>query len=278
MTDATVADIPTGMVVADPDQPRVVFDEDELQILAASIAEVGQKVPIIVTPSNGGAEFMLVDGERRHRAATMAGLETVRAIIETDIGDRFESQLVSNFCRAGHTPMEISNAIAKVRGAGATFKKTAAMFGKSEMWVAQYLKLQNLMPSVAASIETGHSRKGLRLVVAFLIADLPKENQSKFARRVAGKPLKRAKEILFATGEIKKVVPRAPRKHELLQRLMAMSEEMQERIQVFTLMEEAKFDAVFEGVNAETIEMMEEMFDDAAAEMKTLSKLVGSKA
>lgn len=69
---ATFAEIPIDLVTANPNQPRTVFDEDDLAELAASIREVGVLQPIVVRPSEAGDEIVM--GERRWRASRLAGL------------------------------------------------------------------------------------------------------------------------------------------------------------------------------------------------------------
>ena len=143
-------------------QPRTFFDAKEMNELADSIEEIGQKTPIIVKAITGDADhdYELVDGERRYIACGMARVDTmlaeVRAIEDED--DQFDTSVVSNFNRAGHTSMEIALVIDRMRKSkklkglspGEQITKIRKKFGRSEPWVYQHLALLRLHPDVQA--------------------------------------------------------------------------------------------------------------------------------
>jgi hypothetical protein len=96
---ATLIELPPEAVVPNPRQPRDVFDEDELEGLATSIRDMGLLQPIVVRPLDEG-RYELIAGERRLRAARLAGLELLPALVRhTDDGDLLKEALVENIHR-----------------------------------------------------------------------------------------------------------------------------------------------------------------------------------
>lgn len=134
--------LPLSDIHPDPDQPRRRFDEIELQELAASIIAMGVIQPIVVRqhPALPG-QWMIVAGERRWRAATIAGLETIRAVVdERDETDRRLVQIVENVQRADLDPMDV---VAGYQELMIRHELTAADIagrtGKSKQVVGEYL-------------------------------------------------------------------------------------------------------------------------------------------
>ncbi len=106
--------IKLDQIHADPDQPRKVFEQDALDDLAASIGHHGVLQPIIVTPDNTG--YKIVAGERRYRAAKIAGLDKIPALVRTLTDQhRLELSLIENLQRADLNVMEIATAYLKLR-------------------------------------------------------------------------------------------------------------------------------------------------------------------
>ncbi len=102
-------------ITADPDQPRKHFDQTELEELAASIAEFGVVQPIIVTPEKGGG-YKIVAGERRFRAAKIAGEEKIPALVRTLTDQhKLELSLIENLQRKDLNPLETATAYLKLR-------------------------------------------------------------------------------------------------------------------------------------------------------------------
>lgn len=101
-------------IIADPDQPRRHFDETDLRELAASIEIHGVLQPIVVTKAKN--EYMLVAGERRWRAAKLAGLQTIPALVRS-VSDqhRLELSLIENLQRRDLNALETATAYAKLR-------------------------------------------------------------------------------------------------------------------------------------------------------------------
>lgn len=149
--DATMSQLrqlPTADIIPDPDQPRRFFDEEALRELADSIRRHGVVQPIVVTPH--GSQFMIVAGERRWRAAQLAGLVEMPSIIRS-LSDqhRLEVSLIENLQRRDLNPLETATAYMKLRD---QFNMTLEQIGqhvggKSVSAISNTLRLLKL-PSV----------------------------------------------------------------------------------------------------------------------------------
>lgn len=101
-------------IFPDPEQPRREFEETALEELAASIKEHGILQPLVVAPSNTG--FIIIAGERRYRAAKLAGLDSVPVLVRTPSAQhRLELSLIENLQRTDLNPIETATAYAKLR-------------------------------------------------------------------------------------------------------------------------------------------------------------------
>ncbi len=158
-----VTEISLDEIRSNPYQPRVVFDDDSLQELANSIKEHGIIQPIIVKKSIKGYE--LVAGERRTRAARIAGLTTIPAIIK-DFNDveMMEIALIENIERENLNPIEEAKAyqnILKINNI--TQEELARKFAKSRSYITNMLGLLNLPDTTIRLVEAkelsmGHAR------------------------------------------------------------------------------------------------------------------------
>ena len=102
----TLAHVAPEVIAANPRQPREVFDEEELEGLASSLSDMGMLQPLVVRPL-GNDRFELVAGERRLRAARLAGLDSVPVVIRhTDDADLLKEALVENIHRVQLNPLE----------------------------------------------------------------------------------------------------------------------------------------------------------------------------
>jgi ParB family chromosome partitioning protein len=130
-----------------PDQPRKRFYG--IKELAASIAEVGQSTPGIVTLLEGDKDFdaQLIDGERRLRACKLLG-KPFRAEVQKDTPDAFAASFAANFGKQEHDCIEIAFALGRLRDEGRTVQQLAALAGKSTCWVSQHLAILKLHPDV----------------------------------------------------------------------------------------------------------------------------------
>ena len=98
--------MPVGRIDANPDQPRLTFDEGALAELSSSVKEHGVLQPILVRPDDGG-RYQLIAGERRWRAAKMANLETIPAMIEEiDDDTALEIAIIENLQREDLSPLD----------------------------------------------------------------------------------------------------------------------------------------------------------------------------
>ena len=141
-----------------PYQPRVHFDESELDELASSIKEKGVLQPITLRPVEGKATpYELVMGERRWRASKKAERETVRAIVKVFSDDEARDiTLVENLQRADLTPMEEARGIQQhVEAHGGNKSETARVIGKSISYVDGKLNLLTLPREVQNMLEAG---------------------------------------------------------------------------------------------------------------------------
>ncbi len=138
-----------------PHQPRRFFDEEGLRELSASISQLGVLQPILVRPADGGYE--LIAGERRWRAATIAGLEAIPAIVRTtDDMSSMEQALVENLHRADLTPLEEAAAYHQlIDDFGLTHEQVAERVGKSRSAVSNALRLMGLPNEIQQFVNDG---------------------------------------------------------------------------------------------------------------------------
>ncbi len=131
-------------IVRDEEQPRHEFDPEALEALAASIKEHGVLQPIVVTKEEG--KYKIVAGERRWRAAKIAGLEKIPAIIRTlDSQNRLELSIIENAQREDLNAIELATAYAKLATQfNLSAEDIAAKVGKSEQTIQNTLRLLNL--------------------------------------------------------------------------------------------------------------------------------------
>jgi ParB family chromosome partitioning protein len=172
-TQAGAAEIPVARVSPNPHQPRQSIAEESLAELAASIREHGVIQPLVVTQV--GDEYQLIAGERRWRAAQLAGLTTIPAIIkETTPQQMLELALVENVQRADLNPLEEAGAYRQLMDDfGLTQEEVATRVGKSRTAVANIVRLLRLPEEVKAAlaanrISEGHARALLALPTAQL--------------------------------------------------------------------------------------------------------------
>ena len=165
----TITSLPLQKVEPNPNQPRRSFDEAELQALADSIAEHGILQPLAVRALDGGF-YQIIAGERRWRAARMAGLEEVPVVVlEADDRTVMELALIENLQRQDLNPMEEAEGYhVLMEEYGLTQEQAAARVGKSQSAVANKLRLLRHSPQVLAELrENGlserHARALLRL-------------------------------------------------------------------------------------------------------------------
>jgi ParB family transcriptional regulator, chromosome partitioning protein len=159
---AGVSEIPVEMVKANPNQPRKRFDEAELAELAQSIREKGVLQPILVRPAPHAGQYEIVAGERRWRAAQLAGLRSIPALIR-DLSDAevLEIAIVENVQRADLSAIEEAEGYRTlVDRFGRTQAQVADIVGKSRVHVTNALRLLQLPEAVQALLREGRLTAG----------------------------------------------------------------------------------------------------------------------
>jgi len=154
-------EVPVELISPNPRQPRRRFDEEALHALAGSLGERGVLQPVLVRPRPGGG-YELVAGERRWRAAQMAGLETIPALVRPrDDALALEVALIENMAREDLNPIEEANAcVALVEELGLTREQVGLRVGRSRVAVSNLLRLLELPEEALASIEAGTLSEG----------------------------------------------------------------------------------------------------------------------
>ena len=138
----SVRNVPVDRIDSNPDQPRLSFDEDTLNELAASITEHGVLQPILVRPGAEG-RYQLIAGERRWRASKIAGLRQVPAIIE-DIDDdtALEIAIIENLQREDLSPLDEALMYERMTtDHGYSLRKLAQKLGKDKGYIENRLRL-----------------------------------------------------------------------------------------------------------------------------------------
>lgn len=153
---ASVAEVPIDALSPNPKQPREVFDEEELEGLATSLRDVGMLQPLVVRPGRDG-RFELIAGERRLRAARLAGMDVVPVLIRhTDDADLLKEALVENIHRVQLNPLEEAAAYQQLlEEFGFTQEELANRLGRSRPAVTNALRLLSLPLSVQRRVAAG---------------------------------------------------------------------------------------------------------------------------
>lgn len=174
----TVTSLPLQKVEPNPNQPRHRFDEEELQALADSISEHGILQPLAVRKMEGGF-YQIIAGERRWRAARLAGLQEVPVVVvEADDKTVMELALIENLQRQDLNPMEEAEGYRVLTEEyGLTQEEAAARVGKSRPAVANALRLLALPDEVRELVEKGELSAGH----ARAILSLPTKTKQKTA-------------------------------------------------------------------------------------------------
>lgn len=177
--------VPVEKIVPNPHQPRRDFSPDALQDLANSLRQKGVIQPLIVRPMQGADTFEIVAGERRWRAAQLAGLHQLPVIVrEFDDSEVIEIAIIENIQRADLNAIEEALAYRQLMDRfGHTQEKLAEALSRSRSHIANLLRLLALPPDVQArvrdgSLSAGHAR-----------ALIPASNPSELARQVVSRGL-----------------------------------------------------------------------------------------
>lgn len=204
-----LVELPPAAIVPNPDQPRAAFDEEALRALAASLRASGVLQPVVVRPPDADGIHVLVAGERRWRAAKIAGLELMPAIVRAvDDRESVELALAENLVREDLSPIDVAQACAcLIEDFGQSHAELAERLGRSRPAISNLLRLLELPEGVQdmlarGDISEGHGR-------AILMADGP-GRRTRLAERVAAEGLSvRATEALARAAAPERTAPAA---------------------------------------------------------------------
>jgi ParB family chromosome partitioning protein len=158
---AELREVAVELVRPNPAQPRKRFDEAALKALSESVAERGVLQPVLVRPQPGGS-YELVAGERRWRAAQLAGLETMPALVQQRDDDAsLEIALIENMAREDLNPVEEARAVAAlVEELELTREEVGRRVGRSRVAISNLLRLLDLPDEALSLIEDGRLTEG----------------------------------------------------------------------------------------------------------------------
>ena len=161
-------EVPVNAVSPNPKQPRTRFDDEAIGSLASSIREVGILQPIVVRKA--GAGYELIAGERRLRAAKLAGLATIPVVVrDTDDADTLREALIENIHREDLGPIELAEAFRQLlEELGLKQEELAERVGVSRSHIANTIRLLQLPIDVQqlltdGKLQAGHARALLTL-------------------------------------------------------------------------------------------------------------------
>jgi ParB family transcriptional regulator, chromosome partitioning protein len=154
--DEDLRELPVDLIAPNPNQPRRKFDEDALRGLASSLGERGVLQPVLVRPKPGGT-YELVAGERRWRAARIAGLKTIPALVrEREDAAALEVALIENMAREDLSPIEEARACAAlVEELSLTREEVGLRVGRSRVAVSNLVRLLDLPDEAIGLLEQG---------------------------------------------------------------------------------------------------------------------------
>lgn len=177
----SIRELEIGQVRPNPNQPRKEFDQVRLEELAASIREHGIVQPIVVRPR--GEQFEIVAGERRWRAAGLAGLEKVPALVrEFSEAETMEIALIENLQREDLNPLEEAEAYRLLMESFTLTQEALALrLGKSRSQIANTLRLLQLAPTAREAVKAGRLSMGHAKV---LLGVSDPQRQEELAERV----------------------------------------------------------------------------------------------
>lgn len=161
---SSISEIPITEIRPNPDQPRTTFEEETLKELAASLRSIGLVQPITLLKKSTG-DYMIISGERRWRAAQMAGMTSLPAYIKTEEDEHImEMALIENIQREDLNAIEISLAYQKlIESYNLTQEALSARVGKKRTTISNYLRLLKLPAEIQIGltqkkIDMGHAR------------------------------------------------------------------------------------------------------------------------
>jgi ParB family transcriptional regulator, chromosome partitioning protein len=161
---SSINDVALDLIVANPNQPRVHFDEDALTELSASIRELGVISPITLRKNDDGT-YLIIAGERRFRASKLAGLKTIPAYIKTAADEQvMEMALIENIQREDLNAIEIALTFYRlIEDYKLTQERLSERVGKKRATISNYLRLLRLPAEIQMGIkdrkiDMGHAK------------------------------------------------------------------------------------------------------------------------
>ena len=152
-----VLHLPLADIDEDPGQPRTVFEEEGLALLAASIRAHGLVQPVVVRPAVNG-RYPLAFGARRLRAARLAGLAEIPAVIRRERDGDFAAQVIENQHRASLSNSDLVAAIARLAADGHTGKEIATICALKAYEISAFRQAANFPPDLRARIDQADMR------------------------------------------------------------------------------------------------------------------------
>ncbi|MGR8949512.1 MAG: ParB/RepB/Spo0J family partition protein [Gammaproteobacteria bacterium] len=224
--------LPIDLIERGKYQPRMDMQTESLQELANSIKAQGIVQPIVVRPIEGSNRFEIIAGERRWRAAQLAGLHEIPALVR-NMDDRtaMSIALIENIQRAQLNPLEEANALHRLLSEfEMTHQAIAEAVGRSRAAVTNLLRLRELNDDVKAYIESGELEMGH----ARALAGLSNELQLKAARQIIANELSvRSAEALVRSlrdGEDGREGPKTEKKAELNPDIKRLQDSLSEQL------------------------------------------------
>ena len=204
---SSISEIALNKIYANPDQPRHTFDEEALNELAQSIKEHGVISPITLRKDTDG-KYMIIAGERRYRAAKIAGLSTIPAYIRTAKDEQvMEWALIENIQREDLDAIEIALAYQRLMDEySLTQERMSERVGKKRATIANYLRLLKLPAEIQLGIkekkiDMGHAR-------AILGSPSPEQQLSIYKKiLVQGLSVRKVEELVNSTKSAAKTKP-----------------------------------------------------------------------
>ena len=209
-TSGGVRELPVEHIAANPEQPRTRFDDARLEELAASLQRHGVLQPVVVRATPGGG-YCLIAGERRLRAARLAGLERIPAIIrDVDESVGLEIALVENLQREDLDPIDEAHGYeALMEVSGLSQAEVADRVGKNRSTVSNALRLLDLPLEIQEMISQGTLTAGHGRAV---LAAGSAEAQRKLADRIVKRGLSVREAEALARGTLKRRKKSTPRR------------------------------------------------------------------
>jgi len=203
------SEVDLDSIVPGPMQPRTHFDEASLQSLADSIRSHGIVQPLLVRRRGDG--FELIAGERRWRAARLAGITRIPVVVK-EVPDEslLEIALIENIQRENLNPIEEAQAYKKlIETVGLTQEALASRVGRDRSYITNYLRLLRLPDDLQQLVKEGRLSTGhARTLLALSHADL----QRRFARQIIdhGLSVRATEQLVHKATEEKPKTPRGP--------------------------------------------------------------------